>query len=154
MSRPDLYPTAVAQAHTHRVVLLQPDRADGEFARIEELVAGGLRAARRALAVSDMPGELAVRLAPIDRALRRHVLEQRRLLSEGCRTDLGRHLAVLRGWVDEHGPEPGPEPSLEAMIEGLEEALEVSHRAAELIAAEHDIGWHRGIGSEACRRDL
>ncbi len=139
MTRPG-FPTVFAQANTHRLVVFQPDRAAPAFERLEDTLADGLCTARRALAV-ELPVEAHRVLEPTARVLRDHILDKRRLLSQQCRHDLGYYLILARRWVAAHGTTP----EVDAVMAGLEEALETSHRVSELLGAERDIGWHRGI---------
>lgn len=139
--REDLYPAAVAQAHTYRVVHLQPDQAATDFERLEDLLADGLGAAREALTAPGLPRGAEAAMGQPLRLLREHVLGRRRLLSEPCRGALASCIAAARGWSEEHGPTP----VLEAVVGGLERALAVSHRVEELLAAEREIGAARGI---------
>ena len=140
MTRPGL-PTAFAQGNTHRVVVYEPDRALPAFERLEDTLADGLHAARRALSI-ELPVEAHRVLEPTARVLRDHILDKRRLLSQQCRHDLGYYLVLARRWIAAHGAMP----EVDAVVAGLEEALEASHRVSELLGAERDIGWHRGIG--------
>ena len=140
MTRPG-FPIAFAQGNTHRVVAYEPDRAPPAFERLENTLADGLRAARLALAV-ELPVEAYRVLDPTAKALRDHILDKRRLLSQQCRHDLGYYLILARRWATMHGTTP----EIEAVVAGLEEALDASHRVSELLGAERDIGWHRGIG--------
>ena len=141
MTRPG-FPTVFAQSNTHRVVVYQPDRAPPAFDRLEDALADGLRAARQALAI-ELPVEAHRLLEPTAKALRDHILDKRRLLSQQCRHDLGYYLLLARRWVAAHGTTP----EVDAVMAGLEEAHEASHRVSELLGAERDIGWHRGIRS-------
>lgn len=135
---PSNFPTQ----NNHRVVLFLPEQSRDDFDHLEELAANGLRAARNALRSLE---ELKLRE---DRALYaniaelRETLEQRRLLNDQFRTIAASLLRRL-GLQD---PDEGTTEPLDQIMRDLQEALSLSHRVSDLLAAERDVGWHRGIG--------
>lgn len=139
MSRSTL-PAAIASSNVHRVILQRADLSD--FDRIEDIVADGLAALRGAIAaLDDLPADLVVPLGAAERALR-EVTAKRRLLAEATR-------AAIERWLDEAERKAGPlasDPAVQRIERSLGEALGASDRALDLLAAERDIGWHRGQG--------
>ena len=145
MTVQDLLPRVFSQANTYRVVHLQPDQARGAFEMIEETLAEALRDVRHALAMEVQPVDAGLALEPHARRLREVVLRRRRLLSDDARHLLGAYLDEAEVWATRHGSSA----ELESVITALSRALEASEWVADLLGAERDIGWHRGIGDDA-----
>ena len=135
-------PNAFSSANTHRIVMIPADPARGDFERLEELVADGFEAMRDALdQMQALPSDVALALQPAERALRQ-ALDKRRLLSTECRN-------AIRRWLDEAGRRKqthGVEPELSSIWMLLCEAELTAERVLDLLAAEKDVGWQRGVG--------
>ncbi len=130
-------PTHFPNDNSHRVALfLQPTPRD-DFDRLEELTANGLQAARKALE------DLASLTRQLDRSTAadvtelRQAVEKRRLLNDrfvDAATELCAQLS------------DAPHADLCAEIaSNLKKAISLSNRVRDLLAAERDVGWHRGI---------
>ncbi len=134
-------PTSFPSGNSHRVALFLPEQPRDDFDRLEELTADGLRAARNALqtlkALPDESGRsLAADLAELTRSL-----ELRRLLND-------RFIAAASGVLCHLSQGAFQEATLEQIeraIHDLTEAVDLANRVRDLLAAERDVGWHRGI---------
>lgn len=135
---PDSIPTGA----NHRIALLFPEHTPSDFERLEDLAADAIRAGRSAMqAAQDLP-------LFEDRALNRSLqtigesISARKVMNEDFRNaaeDTLRRLARIDR--DEQDA-----ISFSNLLHTLAKALELSHRVADLLSAEQDIGWNRGIG--------
>lgn len=134
-------PTNFPNDNSHRVALfLQPTERD-DFDRLEELTADGLQAARKALEdITNLQvqfdGATISNLAEL-----RQAVEKRRLLNDrfvDAATALRTQLADM-----EH-LEACPEV-FDRIAQELRQAIALSNRVRDLLSAERDVGWHRGI---------
>ncbi|EGJ22916.1 hypothetical protein RSWS8N_12540 [Cereibacter sphaeroides WS8N] len=136
-------PTIIPTQNNHRVVHFSGDMPRGDFERLEELAADGVAAAREALAlVPLLPTPLFNALQPQLMALFPHV-ERRRLLGERAREELElfvQEMNRLRPEVSE-----AHEEAFKEIGRLLLASIDASHRVADLVAAEQQIGWLRGI---------
>lgn len=127
--------------NAHRVAVFQPD-LHTDFERIEITLADALRSARAALeAMHDLPYATTKPLEQFRRFVTEKV-EARRILNDDFRhwtKGILQHLAKADRAEEDEG-------TFDAVMRGLRDALEGSHRVADLLAAEKDVGWHRGIG--------
>ncbi len=135
VSMPNVFPAKNA----HRIVHFSPDRIV-DFDRLEDLLADAIRAAHAAMnALDELPWE---DWKPVETWRRELVkkLEARRILNDDFR-----HSAqmILQELAKRESTEP---QSLDYVVRRLRDALNGSLRVADLLAAENDIGWHRGIG--------
>ena len=134
-------PTSFPSSNSHRVALFLPEQSRDDFDRLEELAANGLRATRTALqTLKAMPHQsdrsLAADLAELTRSL-----EMRRLLNDRFIDAASSVLCHLpQGAFQEATPE-----QIERAIHDLTEAVDLANRVRDLLAAERDVGWHRGI---------
>jgi len=135
---PSNFPTQ----NNHRVVLFLPEQSRDDFDHLEELTANGLHAARDALQSLQELKLQEDRALYADIAELGETLEQRRLLNDQFRTIAASLLRRL-GLQD---PDKGTTEPLDQIMRDLQEALSLSHRVSDLLAAERDVGWHRGIG--------
>jgi hypothetical protein len=135
-------PTTFATQNSHRLVVYQPDRRGTDFDRVEDIAADAIAATRAAVAaLDDLPYEIFKPFQTHEKILR-DAVERRRILTDDIRLvmeEMLRHLARL-------DPDDATAALLERLVGRLRDALEGSHRVADLLAAERDIGWHRGIG--------
>lgn len=135
-------PNAFNSANTHRIVLYQPDVGGSDFERIEDILADGIGAVREALdLMRHLPADL---VSPLNRAERvlRGAFDKRRLLSAECRD-------AIRRWLSEAvrcGEDYSQDNCLQAVRRRLVAALDASERVLDLLAAEREIGSHRGLG--------
>ncbi len=132
-------PSVFHTKSTHRIEHFSPDR-DKDFDRLEDVLADALGAARAAVnALDKLPYD---DWKPVESWRRDLVkkLDERRILNDDFR-----HSAqvILRELSKRDSDEP---QSLDYVIRRLRDALNGSLRVADLLAAEEDIGWHRGIG--------
>lgn len=132
-------PSSFSTANTHRVLLLQPDIAQGDFGRIEDLLADGLSKVRLALKrMQEIGGDHVLALQPAEHALRQ-ALEKRRLLTSDMRHAIARWCQDAHRAIRLHGPDP-----VVASVRGLlDDALAASDRVLDLLAAERELEWHR-----------
>lgn len=125
--------------NSFRVAVFQPDLHD-DFQKIEITLADAIGHARTAIdAIQALSPETARSLEPS----LRYVIEavaKRRILSADFR-DYAQNVLRQLARIDPEGEEA---EALDTVLRGLRDALEGSHRVADLIAAEKDIGWHRG----------
>jgi hypothetical protein len=135
---PNSFPTQ----NSHRLVVFQPDLRGTDFDRIEDIAADAITAARSAVAaVENLPYDIFKPLQTDEKILR-DAVERRRILTDDVRLameDMLRQLARVES-------DEATAPRLDMLMRSLRDALEGSHRVADLLAAEKDIGWHRGIG--------
>ncbi|MTI01542.1 hypothetical protein [Roseibium sp. RKSG952] len=130
-------PTHFPNDNSHRVALfLQPTPRD-DFDRLEELTADGLQAACVALdALTSLPMQFdrstAASLAELQQAV-----EKRRLLNDRF-VDAATELCAQLSDAEQSGP-------CAEITSGLRQAISLSNRVRDLLAAERDVGWHRGI---------
>lgn len=135
---PKTFPKQTSQ----HIVLFQPDQRSPDSERVEDIAADAIAAARAAAALlEDLPYEIFKPMQAYGEILRQAV-ERRRILTDDVRLAIEEMLRQLaRAEADD------PIASLiDRMMRRLRDALEGSHRVADLLAAERDIGWHRGIG--------
>ena len=134
-------PTSFPVGNSHRVAHFFPQQPVRDFERLEEILADAIAAAREAMARLDtLPQTLWKPIEAEARALRAQI-GKRRLLSDDFRHAAE---AILRRLARADIPEDAAEIAHLA-AHRLRDALNLSHRVADLIAAERDIGWHRGI---------
>lgn len=137
-----LHSVPFSVSENRRIYHHQPDLRSTDFDRVEDIGADALGAAREALlAIEALPYPLFKPIQSQTRALRDAVLD-RKVLNDRFRdtvVDLQRALAGAE--VDE-----GSHAAVEQIIKRLREALRASHRVSDLLAAEQEIGFHRGIG--------
>lgn len=134
-------PNTFPSQNNHRIALFQPDIARSDFDRIEDIGANAIASARCALSqLEQLPHAT---LKPIDSLIRtiRTGVDQRRVLTEDFRHDA---LLVLKHLVREDCSED-ISSDLDQSIRCLRDALNYSHRVQDLLAAERDIGRHRGL---------
>lgn len=125
--------------NSFRVAVFQPDLHD-DFQKIEIMLADAIGHARIAIdAISALSSGTTRSLEPSIRYVIEAV-EKRRILCVDFREYAQNALRQLAR-ID---PEGEDAEALDTVQRGLRDALEGSHRVADLIAAEKDIGWHRG----------
>ncbi len=134
-------PTHFPNDNSHRVALfLQPTDRD-DFDRLEELTADGLQAARKALEdLTSLTMQLD-RTATANLTELRQAVEKRRLLNDrfvDAATDLRTQIGGM-----EHREDCAE--IIERVEQELKQAIALSNRVRDLLAAERDVGWHRGI---------
>ncbi|MEC8196781.1 MAG: hypothetical protein VX228_10770, partial [Pseudomonadota bacterium] len=134
-------PTHFPNDNSHRVALfLQPTPRD-DFDRLEELTANGLQAARKALeGLASLTIQLD-RSTAADVTELRQAVEKRRLLND--RFVDAAH-ALRTKIADMEHPEDCAE-IFDRISQELQQAISLSNRVRDLLAAERDVGWHRGI---------
>ncbi len=130
-------PTHFPNDNSHRVALfLQPTPRD-DFDRLEELTADGIRSARKAL--EDLTS-LAIqfdRSTMANLAELQQAIEKRRLLND-------RFVDAATELCAQLSDAPHADPCAE-IASDLKQAISLSNRVRDLLAAERDVGWHRGI---------
>ncbi|NIZ63377.1 hypothetical protein DL239_20645 [Sedimentitalea sp. CY04] len=135
-------PTNFPTQNNHRVALFFPEQSRDDFDRLEELTANGLRAARSALeglqdlSIQNDRGLFA------DLIELRATLERRRLLNDQFRITAASLLRRLEHIELSDNDTAG----LDQIIRDLNDAHNLSHRVCDLLSAEQDVGWHRGVG--------
>ena len=137
LEKPNTFPTQ----NNYRIALFQPDIARTDFDRIEDIGANAISSAR--CAVGQLEHLPHASIKPIDGFVRtiRTSVNQRRILTEDFRHAV---LLVLKHLVrEDRGDEIAGD--LELSMRHLRDALNYSHRVQDLLAAERDIGRHRGI---------
>ncbi|WP_270733106.1 hypothetical protein [Shimia sp. Alg240-R146] len=134
-------PTHFPNDSSHRVALfLKPAERD-DFDRLEELTADGLQAARKA--VEDLTN-LQIqfdRTATANLTELQQAVEKRRLLNDRFVDAANALRTQLAGM--EH-PEDCAEV-FDRIAQELGQAIALSNRVRDLLSAERDVGWHRGI---------
>ena len=141
----DCLPGGIASGNSHRVVLVSPPATDHE--RLQDLVADGVGAARRAMAATEgLPPALLDALAPEAELIRRRVLEDRNLLRDDVRAALGQYADTAEAWLGAKGLDP----AVAAVVEDVHRALGASHRVADLVAAGIEVQRlrHGAIGDD------
>jgi hypothetical protein len=134
-------PTTFPNQNNHRLVVYQPDLDRPDFERLEDIGADAIAAARSALETTGrLPHAL---FKPVERQLAAltEAVDRRRVLSEDYRcalADMLRALAKVEVGDDEAEIH-------DQVSRALRDALNLSHRVADLLAAEKDIGWQRGF---------
>ena len=137
-----MLPNSFPAQNTHRLVMFHPDLPPrDDFDRLEELTANGLRAARNALQTLKALPHQRDRSLTADLVELTRSLEMRRLLND-CFIDAASGVLchLSQGSFQEATPE-----QIERATHDLKEAVDLSNRVRDLLAAEHDVGWHRGI---------
>ncbi|MBB4212837.1 hypothetical protein EV659_1216 [Rhodothalassium salexigens DSM 2132] len=134
-------PTSIPNGNTHRVIHIQGEGYRADFDRVEDIAADALADARAAIEVlRGLPYDHFKPLQPrlerlADRVARRKALDDEfRTTCETLLRDLAR--------ID---PDDTTARSLDHAMRLLREALNTSHRIADLLAAERDIGRTRGF---------
>ncbi|MGP3699708.1 hypothetical protein [Rhodobacter sp. NSM] len=136
-------PTTIPAQNNHRVIHFSGDAPRPDFERLEELAADGVAAARRAMAlVALLPTHLFNPLQEQLKMLSPHI-RRRRLLSERAWEELQLFVGELVR-LQPQGPDEGAEPVAE-IGRLMRDALDASHRVADLVAAEREIAWLRGV---------
>ncbi|SMP37186.1 hypothetical protein [Shimia sagamensis] len=134
-------PTNIPTQNNHRVALYLPDQSQSDFDRLEDMTADGLAAARRALCAMKHWQN------PTNRALLAEVAEltnsvaKRRLLNDRFCDAASAVIAHMSHGCFE--AEPGADAG--QITHDLNQALHLSNRVRDLLAAERDVGWHRGM---------
>ncbi len=138
----NILPTSFPVQNTHRHVVFRADAEPDEFARMEMMTADAIKHARTALKIgkeiSDTEGR-AFRYA-VDN-LGTYVAKGR-VLGTGFREDVSELLVHL------DQAESASNQLTSDMSAALGLAMALSQRVADLLAAERDVGWHRGIRSD------
>ncbi len=119
---------------------MQPTARD-DFDRLEELTADGIRSARKAL--EDLRS-LAIQFERSTAAgvtELRQAVEKRRLLNDRF---VDAAYALKTQIADMEHPEDCAE-IFDRIAQELQQAISLSNRVRDLLAAERDVGWHRGI---------
>ncbi|ABA81574.1 hypothetical protein GQF56_21725 [Rhodobacter sphaeroides] len=136
-------PTLIPAQNNHRVVHFTGNEPPRDFERLEEIAADGIAAARDALALLPLlPTHLFNQLHGVAGELLPHVSD-RRLLNGRARQHLEAVVEVinrLRLQVDSED-----EALFGEIGRNIIAALDASNRVADLLAAEKEIGWLRGI---------
>jgi hypothetical protein len=134
-------PFRIPSDNSHRIVLHQPDRRGTDFERLEDIGADALGAARAALeALAELPYDLFKPLQFHERIMR-DAVKHRRMVGQEFRDAVGNLLEAASAL-----PEcEAAHETLDRLNRSLTEALALSHRVADLLAAERDIGLHRGV---------
>jgi hypothetical protein len=142
-------PTQYPGQNTHRIVLFHPDGGKCDFDRIEDIGADAINAGRTACALIQVLHHEVVR--PIYSrviAIQTH-LDKRRVLNADYLNLAAIILRHLEGFADSNpdlvisGEESNRIANAAAQ---LREAIALSNRVLDLLAAEKDVGWHRGLG--------
>jgi len=134
-------PTSFPAGNTHRLVHFQGDRTGTDFERVEDLAADAACAAREAVeALQDLPYD---QFKPSQSSLARVAewVRQRHVLSDdfrACCQDLLRDLARIE-------PDDTTARPIDLATRRLRDALNGSHRVADLLVAERDIGRAGGF---------
>ncbi|PWR04041.1 hypothetical protein DKT77_03060 [Meridianimarinicoccus roseus] len=134
-----LLPGSIPTQNTHRLVVITAQAHPDEFARLEMSTADALAAARAALAAYHADPIADPALQPVIRALD-DVIGRGRVLGPAFH-DLAdealRYLSQIEADT--------MSATLCAIQRPLGEALTLALRLSDLLAAEREIGWHRGI---------
>ncbi len=134
-------PTSFPTQNTHRVVLFQPDAIRPDFERLEDICADAVAAARTAFEATDRLPHPLFKLIERPLATLAEAVSRRRVLSDDYRFALGDMLRALA--AAEIGD---AEADLHYLLcTALRDALNLSNRVSDLLAAEKDIGWQRGM---------
>ena len=135
------HPNAFTAQNSHRIALFQPDVARPDLDRIEDIGADAIGTARMAAAyLEELPHQTTKSIQSVIRTITTQV-EKRRVLTDDFRhavTLVLKHLA-REEYIDEMASD------LDHAMRCLRDALNLSHRVQDLLAAEKDIGWHRGL---------
>jgi hypothetical protein len=141
MKLKNLLPSSFPAGNTHRVVLFQAPTEPPEFERLEEMTADAAGHIRDALALIDaLPGDHSYALQGAAKELRWH-LDERRVLNDCCQLACDDFLDR----VCQIQQELGAHEVLAAIHSKVAAAVRMSRRVGDLLAAEKDVGWHRGL---------
>jgi len=134
-------PSSYPAGNSHRVVLYQEHAPRPEVERLEEMVADGFAALRRALRLrDDLSAAHANALQRAWEPVARN-LDHRRLIDAASRTAL----VDLSAEAARIAQREGPHPALDALRHWLAEAEELAVRVADLLAAEDQVARARGF---------
>ncbi|MDP2520909.1 hypothetical protein [Shimia thalassica] len=136
-------PTSFPAQNNHRIGLFLPEQAKDDFDRLEELTADGLKLARATVKPLKKCQHSVERRISANIVELLTSVEKRRLLNDRFRE-------AANGIVEcfESQDIDGLDADIiRQVIVDLKKACEISHRVCDLLAAEKDVGWHRGIGS-------
>lgn len=138
----NILPTSFPVQNTYRHVVFNAEVEPDEFPRLEMMIADAIKNARVALKIGKGINLSQGRsfLLAIDN-LANHV-SRGRVLAHDFREDASEILIHL------DQAEPGNSDDMIDMHTKLTLALTLSQRVADLLAAERDIGWHRGIRND------
>lgn len=137
-----LLPSSFPGQNTHRHVVFTAEAQPDEFARLEIAAADAIAAARAALRAFEADPIADGTLKAEFRVLADFVVK-RRVLGEDfveLAEEMVQHLAQI-------GSET-PSDQIASIQRLLADALALSRRVLDLLAAERDIGWRRGIGRD------
>ena len=133
-------PSSFASGSSHRVALFPQPTSD--FERLEDMLADAISAARDAVQHAAL---IDYELYKPIQALMKDVEKQvdlGRLLTDDFRRPCGAAWSSL----SQSRPSADAAAAHEHMTDRLATALRLSHRVNDLLAAERDIGWRRGVG--------
>jgi|GEM_PF-2777239 len=137
-----LLPRSHSNQNTHRLVVITAEAQPDEFARLEITTADALAAARDALRafeaepVSDRPLQSTMRGM-------NELVGKGRVIGTSFQDLATDALQCIESTATEQGSDQLTRTEL-----ALRKALALSQRVSDLLAAERDIGWHRGIGRD------
>lgn len=135
-------PATFPTQNSHRIVVHQSDLRGTDFERVEDLAADAVAAARGAIRdAEDLPYDA---FKPVEQALAdlASAVERRRVQNDEFRLAAE---TALQGLARVEPAEPDA-AAFDRVRRRLRDALNLSHRVADLIAAERDIGWLRRLG--------
>ncbi len=138
-------PTLVPGSNTYKAVVFQQPLPGSDFERLEDMSADAIALARKAVSsIRALPHQLF-------KPLQSHVdlfekqVDMRRILNDNFRVRAEDILDLL---ARTHAPDDETEDRIDQIRRELRDALETSYRVSDLLGAEKDVGWHRGIGRD------
>lgn len=135
-----ILPSSIPIQNNHRLVVVNADAEPDDFIKLEVLTADALAHARTASEAGKAictSGNRAFHYALEE--LADHVAK-RRVLSNAFLETVDEVLGHL-----ERATEGQPDTIAPGMSEALKRSIALSLRVTDLLAAERDVGWHRGI---------
>lgn len=135
-----ILPSSIPTQNNHRLILVNAEAEPDDFTRLEVLTADAIAHARTASEAGKAIctiGNRAFQYALQE--LAEHVAK-RRVLSNAFLETVDEVLGHL-----ERALEGQPDTIAPGMSEDLKRSIALSRRVTDLLAAERDVGWHRGI---------
>ena len=133
-------PSSIPIQNNHRLIVVNAEAEPDDFTRLEVLTADAISHARTASEAGKAictAGNRAFHYALEE--LAEHVAK-RRVLSNAFRETV----AAVQCHLD-RATEGQPDKIAPAMSEALKRSIALSLRVTDLLGAERDVGWHRGI---------
>ena len=138
----NILPTSFPAQNTHRHVVFRSEAEPDEFARMEMMTADAIKHARTAVKIGKEIGDTEGRAFRCAVENLGNYVVKGRVLGNGFREDVSELLVHLDQAAGT------PDQLVSEMSAALRLAIALSQRVADLLAAERDVGWHRGFRTD------